>query len=288
MDVHGVREPQLVPGLDERGDHPARGEVEGPDLVVEAGDVGVALALPHLVPPGIHELRGIRLGHLQPPGERVPELLAPSLLEQPVEQQVVAHQHEKALVEDGRVVEFLQRVPRSERRHGRFHGGRVAERRIAIARRERGGNRAAGARSGEPGAELHVVLVGLGLHLAGEVDLRAGDVAVDVDAARHHHHAGRVDALRVGWHVGHDLPVADAHILHRAVDAVGGVVYPTVDDAQRRSHGIPPGTPGSTRRRRPGRPPAAGFLPAARVPGREWRSAPPRRSGTGTRRRDAA
>ena len=68
-----------------------------------------------------------------------------------------------------------------------------------------------------------------GEQLARGVDLRAGDVGVDVDAARHDDHAARVDAAGVGPDVGDDLAAVEAQVAHLAVDAVGRVV-----DARRR------------------------------------------------------
>src|SRR5204862_1498443 len=165
---------------------------------------------------------------------------------------------------------------------------------VAIARGERGRDRAARARARHPRARVDVVAVILGLDLAGEIDLGAGDMTVDVDAARHHHHAGRVDALRVGRCVGRDLAGADADVPGLPVHAVGGVVHAAIADPQRRSHRRAPPLPSpgragtTTPRRPPERPPEPGSLPTARAPGREWRSGPLRRSVTGTRTPAAA
>ncbi len=68
----------------------------------------------------------------------------------------------------------------------------------------------------------------LGPHLAGDVHLRPGDVAVHVDAAGHHDQAGGVERP-VGPHGGigrrgDDPAVANPEIAHLAVDAVGRVV----------------------------------------------------------------
>ena len=62
-------------------------------------------------------------------------------------------------------------------------------------------------------------------------------MAVDVDASGHHHHAPGVDGLRARGYGGDDPAVLDADVLHHAVQAVGRVVHPAVDDAQRRSQG---------------------------------------------------
>ena len=258
MDVRGMRQPELVHRLDERPDHLPGRQLEGLDLLVETSDVGVAAALPGLVAPGIHELRGVRLGDGEPPRERVAQVLPPALLQQLVEQHVVAHQHVEALVDDGRVVEFLQRVARADRRHRRFHRGGVAEQRVAVAGREGGGHGAADPGAGEGGARMHVVPVVLRFQLAREVHLRAGDVAVDVDSTRHDHESPRVDPSRLGRHVAHDPAVGDAYVADLAVDAVGRIVNAAVRDAQHDRR--------QSLRRRARRGPGPGSPRAARAP----------------------
>ena len=114
VDVHRVGQPQVVAGLDEGADHLPRGEVEGADLLVQRRDVGVALALPHLVHAGVDQLGGVGLGGADPPGQRLAELLDSPLLEQAEQQHVVADQDEESLVDDRRVLELLQRAARAE------------------------------------------------------------------------------------------------------------------------------------------------------------------------------
>ncbi len=73
----------------------------------------------------------------------------------------------------------------------------------------------------------------LGREAARGVDLRPGDVRVDVDAARHDDPAAGVDLRRVIGDVVDDLAVAQADVAHLAVDAVGRVVDAAAGDAQR-------------------------------------------------------
>ena len=55
---------------------------------------------------------------------------------------VVAHQDVEALVDAGRVGEFLVRVPGGQRRNGGVEGGRVAEAGVLVAGGERAGDAA--------------------------------------------------------------------------------------------------------------------------------------------------
>ena len=88
-----------------------------------------------------------------------------------------------------------------------------------------------------------VAAVLLGREPARGVDLRPGDVRVDVDAARHHDHAARVDPRRVLGHVVDHLAVAQADVAHLAGHAVGRVVDAPAGDAERHAASArePPG-----------------------------------------------
>jgi hypothetical protein len=60
-------------------------------------------------------------------------------------------------------------------------------------------------------------------HGASEIDGRAGDVGVNVHAARENDHAGRVDRAST-INVGDDATVGNANVLDNAVDVVRGIV----------------------------------------------------------------
>ena len=201
--VHGVGQRELVDRARDRLDHLARRHAR--DVVVERGDVAV-VALEHLDPAGVDELHAVAGGGAQPPGDRVahPAGLAPDQVE---EREVVAHEHEEGGVDHRRVAQLGERVAGGQRRGRGVDHGRVAEQRVAVAGRERGRDGAARAGAGERRALEHVLAVLLRRELAGRVDLRPGDVGVDVDAARHHHHAAGVDAPGVRRDVGDDLAV---------------------------------------------------------------------------------
>ena len=233
--VRRVRQAQLVDRLDEGAGHLQRRQREGLDALVDVGDVVVALPLPLLVAAGIDQLHAHRPRRVHPPGDGVPEVpLAPGA-QQVVQEHVVAEQHVEALVDHRRVVELLDHVPRRQRRHRGVEGGGVAERGVAVAGGEGRGRDAADPGAGHVGARVHVEAVVLRLQLARQVDLGPGDVGVDVDPARHHHHAVRVDPARGSARFGDHPAAAHAHVPHRAVDAVGRVVHPPAGDAQFRS-----------------------------------------------------
>ena len=124
-------------------------------------------------------------------------------------------------------------MARRERRRRRLDHRRVAEQRVAIAGDERRRHDAAAARAHDRGALDGIRPVLLGCQPARGVDLRPRDVRVDVDAARHHDHAARVDPRRVVGHVLDDLAVAQADVAHLAGHAVGRVVDAPAGDAER-------------------------------------------------------
>ncbi len=85
-----------------------------------------------------------------------------------------------------------------------------------------------------------VAPVVLGQQQAGDVQLAAADVGVQVDGAGHHHLAGEIDLGvddGVGAGIGDDAAVRHKEIPHHAVDAVGRVVEAT---ALKPQHGPTP------------------------------------------------
>ena len=228
MDVHRVRQPEVVHRAGDRLDHLPRRDPGA--LVVERRHVAVA-ALPHLDAAGIDELDAVAARRLQVPGDRLAHArrLGADELE---ERQVVAHQHEEGGVDHRRVADLGQRVAGSERRRGGLDDGRVAEQRVAVAGGERRGHGPAGAGPHDRGALDDVGAVLLGRELARGVDRRPGDVGVDVDPARHDDHPVGVDRAGVGGHVVDDLAVLHADVALLAGDAVGGVVDAAAGDPQ--------------------------------------------------------
>ena len=93
----------------------------------------------------------------------------------------------------GRVAELVVRVPRPERRNRGIDGRRIAEPGVLVAGRESARHAAQRSRP-QPAAARHPVpALLLGPEHPRGVDLRAGDVAVDVDPRRHHDIPPRVD-----------------------------------------------------------------------------------------------
>src|SRR5262249_8228114 len=96
----------------------------------------------------------------------------------------------------------------------------------------------------DAGAELRCVkelardALILGNEAAGEVEGAAGDVGVDVDAARKHHHPGRVDGAHRGSIVSRGNPaiVTNPDVLDDTVDAVGRIVHASAGNLH---HSVP-------------------------------------------------
>ena len=142
---------------------------------------------------------------------------------------VVADEDVESLVDAGRVLELLVRVPGRQRRNRRVESRGVSQRSVLVACGERAGYAAHRAAVGDLGAadRLAAALL-LGAHLARGVDLGPDDVTVHVDSAGHHHQpAGIEDARRLDLGIGgrlDDLPAGDPDVAHLAVDFVGRVV----------------------------------------------------------------
>ena len=193
VDVDRVRKLEVVHRAGDRREHlPGR---DAGDHVVERADVAVA-ALPALDAARVDELDPVAARRLQPPRDRVahPRRVAADEVEQRL---VVAQEHEEERVDHRRVAQLGEDVARGERRRRRLDHRRVAEQRVAIAGDERRRHDAAAARAQDLGPLDGIPAVLLGRQPARGVDLRPGDVRVDVDAARHHDHAARVDPRRV-------------------------------------------------------------------------------------------
>ncbi len=193
------------------------------------------MALPDLDAAGIDELWGKPLcGRQQPPDERL-ELLRFLLLQRLHDVMVVAHEDVKTLVDAGRVLKLLVRVAGAERRNRGVERSRISHTGILVAGGKRAGHAAHRAAVRERCAVEHLAFAFLlGPHFASHVHLGAGDVAVHVDAARHHDHAASIDlAIGANGRIarrGDDLAVGNPQIAHFAIDAVGRVVKRALRD----------------------------------------------------------
>ena len=137
--------------------------------VVEVVDVARLLALPDLDAAGIDELGGVALGGASSqPTNALQPLAARRCWIASHDVMVVAHQDVEALVDAGRVGEFLVGVPGGERRDGGVEGRRVAQAGVLVAGGERAGHAAhrAAVRDGGAADRLGLALF-LGPHLAG-------------------------------------------------------------------------------------------------------------------------
>ncbi len=71
----------------------------------------------------------------------------------------------------------------------------------------------------------------LGLELAGQVDFRAGDVAMDIDPAGHHHHARGIYLFCIIRDAIDDPSIFDTDVPGLSIDTIGGIVYLAINDA---------------------------------------------------------
>jgi hypothetical protein len=78
---------------------------------------------------------------------------------------------------------------------------------------------------------MRVQAVIFGLKLAREVHLGAGNVAVDVHTPRKDDHPSHIEAGGIICHAPDNLAALDTDLPHLAVNAIGRVMDPAVDDA---------------------------------------------------------
>ena len=243
MDVHGMRELQLVGGAREGiQDLPWRDGAR-PERIVQTAHVApIPSTLPHCDAARVHDLDRVTPSRPQEPRHviaRPRALTGGELAKQIV---VVAEQHEEAGIDDRCVVELRVRVPSGEGGHGRFHHRGIAEPGVAIAGRKGARHRPPGARARdrailEPRRGQWIGRVLFGEQPPGVVHARPGDVRVHVHAAGHHHHAAGVQARSAHRHLCHDLVALDAHIAHDAVHPVRRVVHRAARDPESRGLG---------------------------------------------------
>ena len=242
MDMQRMGQPQLVHRAGQNGQNGARS-----DAVIGAGLVeveGAGVELEGVDATGIHHLDGEALGRRQHPGDIVVDRGLPGVGGDQVQQEIVAAQHQIAAgVDIGNVAHFHVRMPGVGAQHRRLESGGEPHLDIAGAGGVGGGGGEPASPAAAAGAAGEtVVFVLLPHQQAGEVDLAAGDVAVDVDGAGHHHLAGQVVGgvgrgarPRLGVAAaGRGGPGAGARVADReaAEDRPGG------------RHGPPPGQPG--------------------------------------------
>ncbi len=193
--------------------------------------VRVLAPLPGRDAAGVDCLDAVRFRRPDQPRDDVLGALGLAGLEEIHHDLVVRHQHERRLVHERDVVQFLVRVSGRQHGHGRFVDRRPSHPGIEIARGERRRRHAA-----EAGAAIGAVqelargALIFGNEASREVEGPAGHVGVDVDAAGKHDHPARVERSRA-LGVGDDLAVSDADVANDAVDPVGRVVNFPAGDA---------------------------------------------------------
>ncbi len=224
-----MRQLEPVDGAGHRADNLPRRDVVMIDALVDVRNVAGRVVLPHFHATGVHQFGGIALGRPQQPGDEGGEPLGLILVNGFHDVMVVAHQHIKALVDAGRVFQFLVRMPGREGRNRRVERGGVTQADVLVAGGERAGHapHAATVRQSRAAHRRGHALF-LGPHLASGVDLGPGDVAVHVDAAGHDDQTGRIESAvggvaRIGRR-GDDLAPLEPHVGDLTVDAIGRVV----------------------------------------------------------------
>ena len=145
---------------------------------------------------------------------------------------VVPEDRHRGVVDDRGIPDLLVDVRGVERGHRRLVDEDVAHPRVVVAGLERRGDGGAhlhaAARRGFVGALEEFVLRP---EEPADVHLRPDHVGVDVDAARHHGHAGRIDRLRAAEETGlDDLAVLDSDVHAVALDPLQGVEDEPVPD----------------------------------------------------------
>ena len=169
---------------------------------------------------------------------------------------VIRREQVDALVEDGKVGELHVSHTGGGRGDRRIEHGRVAERRVEGARgvdRGHRGGRAAGELRGDAATRIH---------------LRAGHVAVQVDAPWHHDPAAGIDpseGLRVG-RPGDDPAVLHPDVVDDAITPMQGIVdRATREDESMRFGNGAAGLAGGVGGHAHGRPPATGTVSDCRT-----------------------
>ncbi|OIQ69761.1 hypothetical protein GALL_486360 [mine drainage metagenome] len=187
-----------------------------------------------------------RLGVIQGPAHVVGQGLRFGAGRQQMQEKVVVAQHGVgALVHHRRVAEFQMGLARVGGQHGRFEAGGVAHFGVAVAGGP-GGRRGTAAAGVQPASivqgarRAHVKAVVFAQQGAGDVDLAAADMGVDVDGAGHHQRASEVDVLvdhgvRPG--IADDAPALHMQRARRSVQLLD-----RIDDARiaKPQHGAAP------------------------------------------------
>ena len=226
VDVRGVRQLQFIGGAGDLPDDGPWAGVETRHGVIEVGE-RVAALLPNFDAAGVHDLQRVAARRVQQPRAEGPQprrFPGRDLTHGVV---VVPHQHEEAFVDGGRVVEFFERVPRTEGGDGRVEDGRIAEARVEVACDESRRRAAAGAGAEQGGAVVRRGIAAVfGPEFAGDIHLGPGDMRVHIDAAGHDDESAQVErAIRRRAGVGDDFAVARPEVAHGAIDPAAGIVH---------------------------------------------------------------
>ncbi len=186
VDMQRMRHAELVHRSRQRPDDRARRHAVMRHGIVDAERAAIELEGADAA--GIDHLDRMGGGRPDHPGDVVVDLALRGATRQPPQQELVIPQHDVgALVEDGDVGHLHMGRARVRRHHRRLEGGGIAHRRIAVAGGEgRGRGKTGPAPQARTFRELHVLAVIRRRQQPSQIDLAAGDVAVDVDGASHH------------------------------------------------------------------------------------------------------
>ena len=194
VDVDRMRQFQCVHRRRRFADDLPRRDTEVIDGFVHRVHVAAGVALPNLDAARIDQLDGVRFGGAQQPGDEALQLFGLPLLNRPHHEMVIAGQDVEALVDTRRIVEFFVGVTRHQGRDRRVKSRGVAQADVLVAGRKGAGDAAQrpAVRMGRPHDGILAAAFLLRAHFARGIDLGAGNMAVHIDPAGHHHQAGGV------------------------------------------------------------------------------------------------
>ena len=143
MDMRRVWQAQFIDRFHKGIDHLPRRHLNEVAFLIDVLDVGILLALPGFISARVDQLGRVSLGCIDPPGDGLAEFLLAPVLDQLLQEDIIAQQHVKPLVYDRRIMKFFDGMPGADWGDGRLHGGGVAQGGIAVPRGKGGRNGAA-------------------------------------------------------------------------------------------------------------------------------------------------
>ena len=183
VDVHRVREAEILVGLDKTLDNLCRSDIEIRDRVVDRKTVQPPS--PGFSPAGVDNLDRVTLRHTKEPGNVGCSVLDLMVLEILEHEPVVSEDRECPLVDDGCVADLLVDVAGKERGHCGFHCGGIAHLRVLVAGLERGRDRCPATHPLHAMGWCAAEELVLGPVDTAEVDLWARDMGMDLHSACH-------------------------------------------------------------------------------------------------------